>query len=110
MTNYEKLRSLGIEEMEEMFCKDTVCGECTGNDSCVIKCNKYYNGFVKWLESEAELKPCPFCGSKVETMQDVTGTMMFTCPKCGAYVYFYRAERGAKEIESWNRRVENADG
>ena len=52
------------------------------------------------------LKPCPFCGGKVDVKIGIQATYMFVCQKCGADVCFYGAERGAKAIRAWNRRAE----
>lgn len=56
-----------------------------------------------------ELKPCPFCGSKVEMMiAPLKHTNMFICRKCGADVCFFGAEYDPKSTQAWNRRAENA--
>ena len=68
---------------------------------------------------ETELKPCPFCGGKVELMHiDHTNLnkrkFMFVCQRCSAHIFLYgygvyvskdRTEEQA--IETWNRRADN---
>lgn len=52
-----------------------------------------------------ELKPCPFCGRKVEKERGyLTSLTMFLCLKCGATVSFQSAEKDPKATEKWNRR------
>lgn len=61
----------------------------------------------------AELKPCPFCGGKVELMNLFTPIKMFYCTnygKCGAVVSFNNEfcdrEAGDKhKVRCWNRRT-----
>lgn len=58
------------------------------------------------------LKPCPFCGGRVELMNLVTPIKMFYClnyDECGAVVSFNNPrcdrERGNLEkVRAWNRR------
>lgn len=53
-----------------------------------------------------ELKPCPFCGGKIEKVNaPMMNTVMFVCKKCGADVCFYGAEHDPKATKAWNRRV-----
>ena len=57
-----------------------------------------------------ELKPCPFCGSKVETPTPYSGPIgrYVFCPNCHLSVYhgFCRDEDSYNElIKLWNRRV-----
>ena len=57
-----------------------------------------------------ELKPCPFCGGKVNKRKaPLMGTIMFVCEKCGADICFYGAEHEPKATEAWNRRYDNAE-
>ena len=55
-----------------------------------------------------ELKPCPFCGGKVQKFKGTfVGTMMFVCRTCGADVCFYGKEYDPDATDAWNRRPEN---
>lgn len=59
----------------------------------------------------AELKHCPFCGSKVDFMTIMTGLKMFYCKnyrECGAIVSFDNPAANSfdqAKIDCWNRRV-----
>ena len=61
-----------------------------------------------------EIKPCPFCGSKVELMNLITPVKMFYCTNfkdCGAIVSFNNdicdREAGDRhKIRFFNRRAE----
>ena len=62
MTNRDKLNSMTNEELSELFCKamediaektedgDWCCDLCPVTNICKAK----YNGFLAWLEKEAE--------------------------------------------------------
>lgn len=53
-----------------------------------------------------ELKPCPFCGGKIEKVNaPMMNTVMFGYHKCGADVCFYGAEHEPKASKAWNRRA-----
>lgn len=55
-----------------------------------------------------ELKPCPFCGSKVKKAKNpLTKTILFVCEKCGADVCFFGAEKDPKATKAWNKRASN---
>ena len=57
---------------------------------------------------KSTLKPCPFCGGKVEKfIAPLQQTVMFICHDCGADVCFYGAEHEPKATEAWNRRADN---
>ena len=61
MTNYERIKSMSIEEMARMLCDSTSCDECEVNDMC-DGADTSRNGFTKWLESEvAKTKCCYDC-------------------------------------------------
>ena len=56
-----------------------------------------------------ELKPCPFCGAKEESIDyghydgTLRGRGYVECMECGALI---TAESTVKAIEAWNRRAE----
>ena len=53
-----------------------------------------------------ELKPCPFCGGKVNRfIGPLRKTVMIVCETCGADVCFYGAEHEPKATKAWNRRA-----
>lgn len=70
-----------------------------------------------------ELKPCPFCGGKAETHDEVivmpyidykTGAYYDAdvnyhertgCPKCDMWFYIEEDELEGTTIQKWNRRV-----
>lgn len=64
----------------------------------------------------AELKPCPFCGGKVEESSWVcnygkhTMILRLKCKKCGTG-YSFKAKWVSypyiETVEAWNRRCEN---
>lgn len=55
-----------------------------------------------------ELKPCPFCGGKIEKVNaPMMNTVMFVCHKCGADVCFYGAEHEPNATKAWNSRAGN---
>lgn len=62
----------------------------------------------------AELKPCPFCGSKWANVKYVNnpfdrhhiyGGFAAYCDDCGATTKHFKTEQEA--IEAWNRRADN---
>lgn len=67
MNNYEKIKSMSIEEMAEVLCQgiecvtyDTVdCGECClrpeRHDLCFYEIKNFYKEeLIKWLQAESE--------------------------------------------------------
>lgn len=77
-----------------------------------------------------KLKPCPFCGGKVELREiaivpsesrEFTVSYKIRCPKCNIKFVFesrFRIEKGQqvitqngyeKCVEAWNRRVEDVE-
>ena len=63
MSNYEKITSMGVEEMAELLAtKNAGCFNCKLLPECVSECDKNSdysfnhckNKFLKWLESEVE--------------------------------------------------------
>lgn len=70
------------------------------------------------MESNTELKPCPFCGGAAEIKAEAYGLngyrigcasrpTQYTCPGCIGFSAYYWSEEMA--IGSWNRRA-NEDG
>jgi ribosomal protein S27AE len=51
-----------------------------------------------------ELKPCPFCGGKVERTAWYDKTDRFDCEKCGATI-FWDDKLGDEADELFNKRV-----
>lgn len=76
-------------------------------------------------DNNIELKPCPFCGGKAETHNEVdvnpihdlvTGAYVDAdinyyeqtgCPACDVWFYIGEDEPEGTTIEKWNRRVES---
>ena len=62
MTKYEKITSMGIEEMAELLANKAGCFNCRLLSKCVSECDRdsdfsyehCNNKFLKWLESEVE--------------------------------------------------------
>lgn len=58
----------------------------------------------------SKCKPCPFCGSRADEIESVTGVPMIACSNyagCGAIVSFNNPacdERGVSPVEYFNRR------
>lgn len=51
------------------------------------------------------LKPCPFCGRKVEMIRGpLFGLAMIYCNKCGCRVSFEENEGTDDAAKMWNRR------
>lgn len=55
-----------------------------------------------------DLKPCPFCGSKIlSCFNDGYLTQIF-CNACGARTGLHQHDPECdKSVEAWNRRVDN---
>ena len=53
----------------------------------------------------SKLKPCPFCGGRVEEMTGITGLTMIVCSRCKATVSFGGKERKDQATSAWNRRA-----
>lgn len=85
MTNYEKIKSLTIDEMARFFCKGEFgCMHCTYEDF-PDGCEKEVNRHKKWLERDASLKKlCPYyqglCGLD-ERILCYCGTQYENCEK-----------------------------
>lgn len=70
------------------------------------------------MKNNTELKPCPFCGSKVYTETrtfpagyGLTSTISYIlCDKCGACVSFRGKEPKKQTEEAWNERAGNGKG
>lgn len=58
-----------------------------------------------------ELKPCPFCGGEakvIEGYDSMVGVNVYYIECCNCRATFYNGNSNKnKEIEKWNRRVEN---
>ena len=50
-----------------------------------------------------ELKPCPFCGSKILNVTNAMGEWWVDCKGCAASTIMASTEE--KAIEAWNRRT-----
>lgn len=47
-----------------------------------------------------ELKPCPFCGGKIEKVNaPMMNTVMFVCHKCGADFFFMEQKMNQKQVK-----------
>ena len=53
MTNYEKIKSISIEEMAKLLCDNTNCRKCKFYNTCG-GADVRVNGFRRWLESEVK--------------------------------------------------------
>ncbi len=55
MTNYEKIKSMSIEEMAKMLCDMCKCCDVfVAFDLFDIRKKSDCNGFIKWLKSEVK--------------------------------------------------------
>lgn len=56
MNNYEKIKSMTIEEMAEFFycCSDMSCNYCTAPQKCKGNQEECLKGHEQWLKQEAE--------------------------------------------------------
>lgn len=52
----------------------------------------------------AELKPCPFCGGKVEIVF-YRGNTAVECPKCGCALNTWIGMTKEEATKAWNRRA-----
>lgn len=62
------------------------------------------------MDKQIELKPCPFCGAKVEAREVSFGIAgVITCGNCKTkfVLPWNEAESGKGLSEAWNRRVNN---
>jgi len=57
------------------------------------------------MNENQEIKPCPFCGMKVNEIEDpeFTGYIYVTCSSCCAQGPLVRSSK--KSIEAWNERA-----
>ena len=59
-----------------------------------------------------ELKPCPFCGSKVEIEQNYLQQISVQCYGCGVKIFVLVNDRALRKTEevitAWNRRAKNS--
>lgn len=51
-----------------------------------------------------ELKPCPFCGGRVELRRDMQGFIIIECDSCKTSTYIFR-KKTADIVEAWNTRA-----
>ena len=67
------------------------------------------NAVQEWAVIQMnELKQCPFCGGKAETIKGfIAGVTMIVCNNCKATVSFGGREARDKTIQAWNRRYNN---
>lgn len=58
--------------------------------------------------NEIKLKPCPFCGGKVNQVKGIGGIIFFECTRrsCGAMISFRKYGIGRLEIDKYNRRAD----
>lgn len=65
--------------------------------------------------TDVEIKPCPFCGSKVKlfdnkkdfTAEETSYGIRCTNRRCGMYITFYPRRTSKKRlIAAWNDRIE----
>ena len=110
MTNYDWLKTLSVEDLAEIIrhkCRlcifyndDCSCG---GELDCI-------EGISAWLREEhkekhkEKLKPCPFCGGK--PIVDKNQNSVY-CADCHMGTPWTDSIEDA--INTWNRRVDNAD-
>lgn len=85
MTNFEKIKSMTIDEMAEFFCGGEFgCGNCAYNDN-PNRCEKEVNRHKEWLERDCFVhKLCPYyqgvCGLD-ERILCYCGTQYEKCEK-----------------------------
>ena len=53
MTNFEKIKSMSIDEIAKLLCDNTSCSKCKFYDICG-GAEIRFNGYRRWLESEVE--------------------------------------------------------
>ena len=71
----------------------------------VRKINTNIKFYEEWWISLEELKPCPFCGSKVEKITYEENRIYQTiCDNCETVFTFHRTSQFAAERE-WNERM-----
>lgn len=59
------------------------------------------------MKSRINLKPCPFCGGRVEIVIGLLkGLTMIECKRCRSLTSFQNNETADKAAEMWNRRVQ----
>lgn len=59
------------------------------------------------MKNNQKLKPCPFCGGKVQDRVGYQGITFIKCSNCGAIVSFEGNEAYQQATEAWNRRISN---
>ncbi len=58
--------------------------------------------------ADVELKPCPFCGGKVEPFKDDHNKFGIECSNCQMY-FGIEVEAGCKLIEGWHSTFNTLD-
>lgn len=62
---------------------------------------------MKKVNIDNQLKPCPFCGSKVNSYKGFGGLVFIKCSVCGSITSFdndWCKAKPYKAIKLWNRR------
>ena len=54
--------------------------------------------------SDIEIKPCPFCGSEIGSIESNEDEVSFCCHECGNYVTIVDVNNIAEAIKKWNTR------
>ena len=56
------------------------------------------------MRREVELKPCPFCSSRVKQRNSFMRISTILCDRCGAMVTFIEKEKHDEARQAWNTR------
>lgn len=55
-----------------------------------------------------ELKPCPFCGGKVELKMNCYCQCRVVCTRCECSCWVGDSRNEKSVVKAWNRRADNA--